>query len=52
MFFTPGTSLTPRCTAWETILLVTLTLTEPTPGMPRSLSPISLRIGSIWVFPG
>src|SRR5690348_18207340 len=43
MFFTPGTSLTPRCTECETILLVTSTLTAPTPGIERSFCATSLR---------
>ena len=46
MFLTPGTSFTPRCTEWETILLVTSTLTAPTPGMVRNFCVTSLRMGS------
>jgi len=37
MFFTSGISLTPRWTLCETILLVTLTVTLPTPEMAPSL---------------
>ena len=43
---TKGISFTPRCTAWDTILIVTLTVTLPTPGSDFSLAVISLRMGS------
>ena len=52
MFFTSGISLTPRCTLCETILLATLTLTLPTPGMAPSFACTILRISSIWVLAG
>src|SRR3954468_23500454 len=35
MFLMPGTSFTPRCTAWETILEWTFTLACTTPGRLR-----------------
>ncbi len=38
MFLMPGTSFTPRCTAWETIFELTLTLACATPSMRASLS--------------
>ncbi|MNS42570.1 hypothetical protein D3C72_749510 [compost metagenome] len=51
-FFTPGSSFTPRCTAWATIFMVTATLTLVTPGRLRSAPITSLRIGSNWLLPG
>ncbi len=52
MFLTLGISFTPFCTAWETMRLVTLALTRPMPGRPRSAAATILRIGSICVFAG
>ncbi|MCY1360745.1 hypothetical protein D9M68_847740 [compost metagenome] len=51
-FFTPGSSLTPRCTAWATIFMVTATLTLVTPGTSRTAATTSLRIGSSWLLAG
>ena len=42
MFFTPGISFTPRCTACDTIFCVTLTVTLPTPGSACDVCAISL----------
>ena len=52
MFFTPGTSFTPRCATCGATLAATLTVTPPTPGSARSRAATCLRIGSICVFAG
>ena len=50
MFLTPGTSFTPRCTACETILWPTLTLTLPMPGeRARAGRATSFRSASSWL---
>jgi hypothetical protein len=45
-FLMPGTSLTPRCTACETIFICTLTVALATPGIALSALATSSRIGS------
>ena len=52
MFFTPGSNCTPRCTAYAVILLVTLTLTLPTPGSVRTAAISALRKPATWLLPG
>jgi hypothetical protein len=52
MFLIPGTSFTPRCTAWGTIFICTLTLACPTPGRDLSFRMTSSRMGSSWLFAG
>jgi len=52
MFFTPGISFTPRCTAWETILLVTLTVTLPMPGRVFSLPETCCWMDAMMVLAG
>ena len=52
MFFTPGSSCTPRCAACATILLVTLTLTLATPSTERAAAISALRRPSIWLAAG
>ncbi len=54
MFFTPGSSCTPRCTAWATIFQPTLTLTlvPSAPAMPRTAATSALRSAGAWLFAG
>ena len=52
MFLTPGTSLTPRCTACAVIFCVTLTVTRPAPGIAAIASAASLRMAACWLFAG
>ena len=52
MFLMPGISLTPRCTACDTTLLFTPTVTLPMPGNARSFAITCLRNGSNWLLPG
>ncbi len=46
MFLMPGTSFTPRCTAWETIFEETFTLACATPGSLPSRSATCRRTDS------
>jgi hypothetical protein len=48
---TPGSSLTPRCTAWATIFIDIATLTLVTPGRLRSADH-ELADRSNWLLPG
>ena len=52
MFFTPGTSLTPRCTECDVIFCVMLTVTRPAPGSAATASTISFFRISCCVFAG
>ena len=52
MFFTFGSSCTPRCTACGTIFETTLTLTLATPATLRAAAISALRSASICDFAG
>ena len=52
MFFTPGTSSTPRCTACETMRMPIVTVTRPAPGSDESARVTILLSASCWLFAG
>jgi hypothetical protein len=52
MFFTRGSSCTPRCAACATTLLLICTLTLPTPGTLRAAAISAWRSAGIWLFAG
>jgi len=52
MFFTPGMSFTPRCTACDTIRVAMSTCTRPAPGIRRTASVTSARSASCWLRAG
>ncbi len=52
MFFTLGSSCTPRCTACATIFELMLTLTFSTPATPRAAPMSALRSSGIWLLAG
>ena len=52
MFFTPGTSFTPRWTACEMMRVPIVTETRPAPGSDESADVTSLRSDSCWLFAG
>jgi len=46
MFFTPGSSCTPRCTAWLAMRVAIDTATPSTPGTVRAAASSALRSSS------
>ncbi len=52
MLRTPGSSCTPRCAAWATILVVSVALTLFTPGSSRAAATSALRSAATWLRAG